>query len=455
MGAFLAGVLIGESGVLDSIRPRFEPIRDMFAAIFFVSVGMLIVPAQFAGQILPIALICLVFMLGKIGAAGGAAFLLGFGARDGLAVGARLARTGEFSFIIGKNGLSTGGMAPQLYPMIAGVTLVTTFLSPFLVRGTPRIYRAVAGALPQGLDRAGSAYTAWISRARSSSRRDPEVARIYRQSGIRLFLTTVFMLIVSTWVVALTPYTDGIGSALGTSAGVVITVLIGVAIGVVVYPVWVMGKIGKDLIDLTMAASGVEASGARAISRAAVRTGLRAAIVVSILGLLFLGLSPLVVVALAGANLLALVLGLLVVFGLAGWRVLHGARTLHAKFETVFSAGPEKPAAGPGGPASAGQEGNLPRYLWAVADSETLAEYVIPEGSSLSGGGLGDLRIRGRTGARVVAVKQGDHTQMAPPPNTRLHTGDMLYIVGTLADLERFEVLLGRHGAEIADGSPM
>jgi len=96
MGAFLAGVLIGESGVLDAVRPRFEPIRDLFAAIFFVSVGMLIVPSEFLGLIVPILLICGVFLLGKIAAAGGATYLLGFGGRDGLAVGARRARTGEF-----------------------------------------------------------------------------------------------------------------------------------------------------------------------------------------------------------------------------------------------------------------------------------------------------------------------------------------------------------------------
>ncbi len=454
MGAFLAGVLIGESGVLDSIRPRFEPIRDLFAAIFFVSVGMLIIPSQFVGQILPIAAICIVFLVGKVLAAGGATYLLGYGGRDGLAVGTRLARTGEFSFIIGKNGLSTGAMAPQLYPMIAGVTLITTFLSPFLVRGTPRIYRAAAGSLPASLDRAGSAYTAWISRARNYSRRDPEVHQIYRTTGIRIFLTAVFLLIVSTFTVAMASYSSYIAGVLGTTPDLVVTALIGGAIGVVVYPVWVMGRLGKDVFELTLQAAGAESAGARAFARAAVRTGLHVAIVGGIIGILFLGLSPLVVLARTGANLPVLIAGLLIVFGLAGWRVLHGAKTLHTRFERVFSDAPAS-AGGEGGEGSSAKPiSNLPRYLWAVAETETLAEYVVPEGSPLSGKSLGDLRIRGRTGARVVAVQQGTSMQTAPPPATRLHAGDMLVIVGTLTDLERFEAVLGRPGADIEAGGP-
>lgn len=465
MGAFLAGVLIGESGVLDSIRPRFEPIRDLFAAIFFVSVGMLIIPAEFIGLLLPISLVCAVFLVGKVAAAGGATYLLGYGGRDGLAVGARLARTGEFSFIIGKNGLSTGAMAPQLYPLIAGVTLITTFVSPFLVRGSSRLYRAVAGSLPFGLDRAGSAYTAWISRARSSSRRDPAVHQVYRQTGIRVFLTAIFLLIVSSATVAFTPYAPGIARVLGMTDDLVVTALIGAAVAVVVYPVWVLGRLGKDLIDLTMQASGVERSIGRTLARTAVQTGLRAVIVAGILGILFLGLSPLVVVAATGANLPALVVGLAVVFAVAGWPVLHRTKSLHRRFEDIFSNAPApdgaegapQGAAGAAGGAAAGAGGspsNLPRYLWAVADAETLAEYPVPAASPLLGAALGELRIRGRTGARVVAVQHGQEMQTAPPPGFRLHEGDVVLIVGTLADLERFEVLLGRAGAEIERDSP-
>jgi trk system potassium uptake protein TrkA len=92
--------------------------------------------------------------------------------------------------------------------------------------------------------------------------------------------------------------------------------------------------------------------------------------------------------------------------------------------------------------------------MWAVGETETLAEYVVPEGSPVSGQALGDLRIRGRTGARVVAIQHGTDMQTAPPSVTRLHAGDLLLLVGTLTDLERFEVLLGRPGADIQDHSP-
>jgi len=98
---------------------------------------------------------------------------------------------------------------------------------------------------------------------------------------------------------------------------------------------------------------------------------------------------------------------------------------------------------------------NLPRYLWAFGETETIAEYVVPEASPLAGWTLADLRIRGRTGARIVAVQHGTHLQTAPPPNPRIHEGDLLILVGTISDLERFEVLLGRPvEMEIQEASP-
>jgi CPA2 family monovalent cation:H+ antiporter-2 len=455
MGAFLAGVLIGESGVLDTLRPRFEPIRDLFAAIFFVSVGMLIVPTQFIDQFPLIALVTVVFIIGKLAAAGGMTFLLGYGGRDSLAVGARLARTGEFSFIIANVGAKPGGlMNPLLYPMIAGVTLITTFIGPTLVRRTASIYRFVAGHLPPTLDQAGASYTAWVSKARTSSRRDPVVRKKFRESGVRIFLTTVFLIIISWFTVALRSPLDGLARSSGIDTNLALTALVGVAFFIVLYPIYIMIRLGRELVDLTVAAATEGTASGKISGKAAVGHIVSGVILLGILGLLAVGLFPLFVVA-SATNLPFLILFLVIAFGVAGYRIFSSARALQERFENVFTEGPDAPKEAEEGSPVVQKLSNLPRYLWAFGETETIAEYVVPESSPLAGWALSDLRIRGRTGARIVAVQHGSHLQTAPPPSTRIHEGDLLLLVGTIADLERFEVLLGRSlDMEIQPASP-
>jgi monovalent cation:H+ antiporter-2, CPA2 family len=455
MGAFLAGVLIGESGVLDAIRPRFEPIRDLFAAIFFVSVGMLIVPALFLQQIVLISIVTLVFIAGKIGAAGGITFLLGYGGRDSLAVGTRLARTGEFSFIIANVGARPGGgMNPILYPMIAGVTLITTFIGPTLVKRTPQFYRAVAGGLPGSVDQVGASYTAWVSKARASSKRDPAVRAKFRENGVRIFLTTVFLIVISWLAVTVRPFTDRIGAYLGVDAAVAVGILVGLAIVVASYPTYIMLRLGRELVELTVAAATEGTASGKLSGRTAVSHIVGTVIFIGVMGLLAIGLFPLFIIA-SAANLPFLIIFLVVAFGLAGYRIFSSARALQERFENVFTDSSGKgPEAEDGSPAVS-KLSNLPRYLWAFGETETIAEYVVPESSPLAGWALADLRIRGRTGARIVAVQHGSHLQTAPPPQTRIHEGDLLLLVGTIADLERFEVLLGRSPEmEIQEASP-
>lgn len=455
MGAFLAGVLIGESGVLDAIKPRFEPIRDLFAAIFFVSVGMLIVPADFVNLIVPILIVTAVFLVAKIAAVGGMTFLLGYGGRDALAVGTRMARTGEFSFIIANVGLKSATMRPDLYSIIAGVTLITTFIGAPIVRGTGGLYRAIVGRLPPTLDQAGASYTAWVSKARTSSKRDPVVRQKFRQNGVRIFLTTIFIIIVS-WVAA---GLRGPVAILAVSAGqdpvLFEAAMLGVAITIVVYPVLVMVRLGKELIELTVAAATEGSATGRISGRAAVGKLVSSVIAIGILALLTVGLFPLVVAA-SATSLPILALVLFFLFSVAGYRIFKSARSLQERFEHVFSEGlGEEPAPSHEGSPAMQKLSNLPRYLWAFGETETIAEYVVPDGSPLAGAALSDLRIRGRTGARIVAVQHGSHLQTAPPPTTRIHEGDLLLLVGTLSDLERFEVLLGRSPEmEIQEASP-
>ena len=138
LGAFLAGTLIAESGVEKRVEHLVQPVRDIFAAIFFVSVGMLIDPTAIYAN----WLVVLVFLdrgdrwNDRLGVAQ-RRFLMGRSVQSSLCIGMSLAQIGEFSFIIAGVGVSTGAIDPLLYSMAIAVSGITTLLTPWLIRAAP------------------------------------------------------------------------------------------------------------------------------------------------------------------------------------------------------------------------------------------------------------------------------------------------------------------------------
>ena len=100
LGAFIAGSLVAESGEEKSIEHLVQPVRDVFAAIFFVSVGMMIDPALVAQHWIPVLVFTVAVILGQVVVVTIGAFLTGFGTRTSMQAGMSLAQIGEFSFII-------------------------------------------------------------------------------------------------------------------------------------------------------------------------------------------------------------------------------------------------------------------------------------------------------------------------------------------------------------------
>ncbi len=139
LGAFVAGLLIAESELSYQAVAEIVPFRDLFAVLFFVSVGMLVDPASIAAQ----AGLVLVFVLVAVGLkgllAGAFARLFGLPARSALLLGATLAQVGEFSFILAEEALGLGILAKPAYDVVLGTAVVSIVLTPFAVRGADRL----------------------------------------------------------------------------------------------------------------------------------------------------------------------------------------------------------------------------------------------------------------------------------------------------------------------------
>ncbi|HWT71366.1 MAG TPA: cation:proton antiporter, partial [Oxalicibacterium sp.] len=134
LGAFMIGAIMAEARQLHLIERLIAPLRDMFSALFFVGVGLLFDPSVLVEYALPIALITLAVILGKIVACGTGAFLAGNDGRTSMRVGMGLSQIGEFSFIIASLGLTLGVTSKFLYPIVVAVSAITTLLTPYLIK---------------------------------------------------------------------------------------------------------------------------------------------------------------------------------------------------------------------------------------------------------------------------------------------------------------------------------
>ena len=134
------GSILAESSHLDRIEKLLSPVRDIFAAVFFVSIGMLINPLDIQKYWLIILIASLITIFGKIISIFLGAKLSGESNHTSFEIGSSMAQTGEFSYIIAGLGL-TLGMSSFLYPVAVTVSVITTFTTPYLIKLSQRILK--------------------------------------------------------------------------------------------------------------------------------------------------------------------------------------------------------------------------------------------------------------------------------------------------------------------------
>ena len=147
-GAFIMGSILAETVEAEHIEHLVEPVKNLFGAIFFVSVGMLVNPQILVDYALPILTLVLTILIGQ-SVLGTVSFMLGGESlRSAMRCGFSMAQIGEFSFIIASLGLSLGVISDFLYPVVVAVSVITTFLTPYMIRLAVPAYGALEKRLP-------------------------------------------------------------------------------------------------------------------------------------------------------------------------------------------------------------------------------------------------------------------------------------------------------------------
>ena len=147
-GAFIMGSILAETIEAERIEKLVEPVKNLFGAIFFVSVGMMVDPQILVDYALPIFVLVMTIIVGQA-LFGSFSFMLGGESlKSAMRCGFSMAQIGEFSFIIASLGLSLGVIGDFLYPVVVAVSVITTFLTPYMIRFATPAYNALEHRLP-------------------------------------------------------------------------------------------------------------------------------------------------------------------------------------------------------------------------------------------------------------------------------------------------------------------
>ena len=189
LGAFIMGSILAGTVQAESIEKVIAPVKDLFGAVFFVSVGMLVEPAMLVQYIVPIVFLTVVVIVGQI-FYGTLGFLVsGQNLKIALQSSFSLAQIGEFAFIIASLGLSMGVPSSFLYPVAVAVSVVTTFTTPFIIRLSDPAYHRINRLIPKRMKALLARYSAGSQTVNS----EREWMSLLKKSLLNMFIYCVLL----------------------------------------------------------------------------------------------------------------------------------------------------------------------------------------------------------------------------------------------------------------------
>ena len=431
LGAFIIGAVIAEAREIHRIEHLIEPVRDMFSAVFFVAIGLLIDPKVLVDYWLPIVVITIAVVVGKVLSCAFGAFMGGHDTRNSLRVGMGLAQIGEFSFIIASLGVTLKVTSGFLYPIAVAVSAITTLLTPYLIRSADGLVSRFDRLAPRTVVNTLNLYTGWVGRLgqRHSSLATKLTRRWLAQMALNATLIAAVFIVAAfiarrppEWLAGLGLEAEWLKSTLWLAA-------VTVSLPMFIATSRKLQALGLLVAEtrVTDAAAGKHAPAIRAI----------VAQFIPIAGTVMLGLY---VIVLSSALLptFKVFVGLLVLAAFISLLLRRSFIRVYSRaqvaLEETFSQAPV--------PNDAASDA-LPSLL-READLETV---TIPPGSAAEGRLIRELQLRAQTGASIVGIERGTGSVINPGPDEELLAGDRVLLLGTPAQIEMAKTALAGKSA--------
>ena len=441
LGAFLAGMLVAESGEGPKVEHLVQPLRDIFAAVFFIAVGMAIDPAEVAANWLAVLVLTGVVIGGKLIGVSLGAFLAGHGLQRSVRSGMSLAQIGEFSFIIASLGISKGATGSFIFPVAVAVSILTSLTTPFMVRRSQAAAELVDRRLPAKLQTFVAFYEGWIEQLRSA----PRVVSVWsRIRGTVLMLALDATLLLAALAGAHMIHWEVVTAISGRlSLPPMLVDLAFTGATLVVAGVFFVGvlrrtaTLARTLAEIVLPTRGEGKADLGSTPRRVFTVTLELALCLAI------GL-PLVAISQPFVPLSSGLVVLVLVFAALAYNVWQSAANLQghvrAGTELVVEMLAKQSREGHGAHGAAESTAAMQEMLPGIPG---MTPVRLPAGAPSIGKSLAQINLRARTGVTLLALSRDGVGAVQPAPREKLQQGDVLTLAGAHEAVEAAtEILL-------------
>ncbi|KGO87686.1 cation:proton antiporter domain-containing protein [Flavobacterium suncheonense] len=416
LGAFIMGSIIAETTQAERIEHLIKPVKDLFGAVFFVSVGMLINLDTLVEYSVPVLIITLLTILGKSTSSALGAMISGQPLRQSVQTGMSLAQIGEFSFIIATLGMSLKVTSDFLYPIVVAVSAITTFTTPFLIKAATPFAEFLQKKLPRKWVRAIDIYSSNAQSIKSLSTWQKFIRSSLTQVVIHSVIIIAIILLSSRFILPIVE-----DSKFGNAIAAIITL-------VIISPfLWAISlrRVAVEEVDLLRQERRYKGPLVMIIL-------FKMALALFYIGFVLNNFfSP-------GIAFIALVIAITTYILFP--KQLH---LLYNRIENHFLKNYND--------REIAVEKRRRRDLtpW----DGHMADFEIAKESNLAGKTLEELQLREKTGINIAFIKRGEISINVPSRNERLFPGDEIHVIGTDDQIKEFKSFLDKNEQEPSENN--
>lgn len=414
LGAFIMGSIIAETTQAEHIEHLVKPVKDLFGAVFFVSVGMLIDPHTLYTHTVPVIILTFITIFGQSISATIGALLSGQPLKQSVQTGMSLSQIGEFSFIIASLGMTLHVTSNFLYPIVVAVSAVTTFTTPFMVRCSTPVSEFLSKKLPRRWIKKIERYSANAQAIKSVSNLQIVINSYLIQ--LMVFSTIIFAVILLSSKYLL-PLVDGI--KFGNALGALLTLF-------AVSPfLWALSlrRFAAHEVSILMEERKYQGP---IVMMFLFRLVLSVFFIGFLLNIFF---SPIIA-------LITLIAALVVYFIFQ-----KSLNAQYHKIETHFLTN-----------LNDREITKIKRNRSSLSPwDEHMAFFDIAAASNIAGKTLEELQIREQLGINIASIKRGEILINIPKRNERLFPGDEICVIGTDIQVKEFKTYLDQNERNAPD----
>ncbi|MFA7686865.1 MAG: cation:proton antiporter [Moheibacter sp.] len=413
LGAFIMGSIFAETTKAERIEHVLSSVKDLFAAIFFVSIGMMIDLNSMWEYITPILIITLLTIFGKFFSTTLGALLSGQTLKHSVQVGMSMAQIGEFAFIIATLGLTLGVTSDFLFPIAVGVSVITTFTTPYMIKSSNWCYQGLQKILPERLLLAIDNYSNYNRGVQGTSQWRKITRSILQIILINGFISLAIIILFTNY---LYPY---LMERIDNGPLVKLSVLVLTALAILPF-LWALINKKTSLLKNAGSRGMIKKYTWMPFSALnIIRILIGVLLVIFMIDRIFNGW-------LAFAISIVVIIGLILIFRK---RIQKVYDSIEKRF--IFNLNERETKNKIPGFTDA-ENANIP---WDVH----LSEFEIQPNSLCTGSQLVDLEWREKYGVNVALIKRGDEYFYAPDRFQRVFPFDTIYVLGTDDQISLFQ----------------